>query len=241
MPDKQQPDELTPDQQPQGIQTPSWQKPYAAYLFDLDGTLVDTVPDINRALNHCLKDANLPEVPETLTRHWIGHGARVLVEQALAHHQIPDDEARVDAMHAVFLEFYQEHNADVSQPYPEVIRTLEALRAKDVTLCVVSNKLEHFCRSILEQLDMTKYFTQIIGGDTAALPKPDPAPIELCLSRIGCNKEDALYVGDSATDVNAARNAQVAVVCVRDGYNHGTPANELGADGVIDTFLELIS
>ncbi|MEM7096785.1 MAG: phosphoglycolate phosphatase [Pseudomonadota bacterium] len=217
-----------------------WRKPYQAYLFDLDGTLIDTAPDLNLALNHSLERAGLAQVPETLTRHWIGHGAKVMVEQALQYHEISDTGTLVNTMFDDFLEYYADHNAHLSKPYPTVLETLRTLYNQGKVLCVVTNKLEHFSRSILDQLDMSDYFAELIGGDTATKPKPDPAPIHLCLERISVPYQDALFVGDSATDVGAARNANMTVVCMRDGYNHGTPAHELGADGVIDRFEELL-
>ena len=139
-----------------------------------------------------------------------------------------------------FLEYYAVYNAELSQPYPTVIETLDTLTNQGTVLCVVTNKLENFSRSILESLNMNHFFAELIGGDTADKPKPDPAPIDLCLERINVQRDQALFVGDSITDVTAARNANMKVVCMRDGYNHGTPAIELGADGVIDQFAELL-
>lgn len=219
----------------------AWHKPYRGYLFDLDGTLIDTAPDLNAALNHCLGKAGLAAVPEALTRHWVGHGARVLVEQALQHHGVAPATSQVDVMHQDFLDFYAQHNADHSLPYPTVLATLTKLQTQNCSLCVVTNKLEQFSRRILDQLEMTHFFDQIIGGDTAAQPKPDPAPVELCLHRMGLSADQVLFVGDSVTDVKAARNAGVAVVCVADGYNQGVPAEQLGADGVINSFADLIT
>ena len=205
-----------------------WHKPYEAYLFDLDGTLIDTAPDLNRGLNHSLKLAQLPEVPESLTRHWIGHGAKVMVEQALAYHQVANAADLVEPMFNDFLEYYAVHNAELSQPYPTVIETLDTLSNQGKVLCVVTNKLESFSRSILESLNINHFFAELIGGDTADKPKPDPAPIDLCLERINVQRDQALFVGDSITDVNAARNANMTGVCMRDGYNHGTPAMGAG-------------
>lgn len=214
-------------------------KAYQAYLFDLDGTLVDTAPDINAALNHALGSAGLDAVDESLTRHWVGHGSRILVQQALLHQQGPED-ALAEVQRA-FLDFYEHHIADHSRPYPHVVECLTALRRRDARLAVVTNKMTRLTVPLLQALDLTALFHAVICGDTAERPKPaaDPALHACDVMEIGV--AEALFVGDSETDVACARAAGCDVVCVRDGYNHGTPAHELGADAVIDSFAELIS
>lgn len=219
----------------------AWYKPYQAYLFDLDGTLIDTAPDINAALNHTLKINDLPLVDEALTRHWIGHGARVLIEQALAHSPArstsPDD---ADDMLETFLDYYRKNLATLSAPYPEVLATLTALRARGAKLAVVTNKMAALTDPLIDEIGMADYFDLVISGDTAANPKPAPDPVLLSLEQLQVDKAQALFVGDSQTDVLAAQAAGTAVVCVREGYNHGQDISALDADGVIDTFAELI-
>ncbi|MEM7080173.1 MAG: phosphoglycolate phosphatase [Pseudomonadota bacterium] len=215
----------------------AWRQPYAAYLFDLDGTLIDTAPDLNLALNHCLAQAGLPGVDEAHTRHWVGHGARVLIEQALHHHQI---EHPIEPLFEAFLAFYVENVAVQSRFYPTVEDTLKQLRECGAQLAVVTNKLAHFSERLLQELGAREYFDTVIGGDTASAPKPDPAPIELCLQHLGVGVDDALFVGDSETDVRAAQAAGMRVVCLRDGYNHGIDVSTLHPDAVIDRFAELL-
>ncbi len=216
----------------------SWAS-YDAYLFDLDGTLVDTAPDINAALNFCLDRAGFDAVDEALTRHWVGHGARVLIGQALQHHHNAATE--VDVLLPDFLEYYSGHLADHSRIYPEVTDALTALRAKGAQLAVVTNKLTELSVPLLEQIGLAPYFDLVVCGDTAAAPKPDPAPVKYCLDRFGgLAPNRALFVGDSETDVNAANAAGVPVVCVRDGYNHGVDVTTLALNGVIDSFSELL-
>lgn len=212
---------------------------FAAYLFDLDGTLVDTVPDIDRALNHALTQNGFATVPQGLTRHWIGHGARALIQQALAHHRVATA-APVEEMLETFLDYYGRHLADFSQPYPGTREALGVLRDRRASLAVVTNKMTALSEPLLRQLGLHDFFDVVVCGDTAASPKPDPAPIFHACTTLRVDPTDSLFVGDSVTDVDAARNAGVAVVCMRDGYNHGTPANQLGADGVIDSLLELV-
>jgi len=220
---------------------------FRGYLFDLDGTLVDTAPDLNAALNHALTSHGLQPVDEALTRHWVGHGARVLVTQALAHQQRdghgsadPTAAADLDALLNGFIDHYQSHIADHSKIYPGVVETLEALRAGGSRLAVVTNKRTVLTEALLEILGLGTYFDAVVCGDTAALPKPAADPAVYACRALNLPADQVLFVGDSATDVACARAAGCAVVCVADGYNHGTPAHELGADAVITSFRELL-
>ena len=215
-----------------------WQRPYPGYLFDLDGTLVDTAPDISVALNTALERDGYQHVSEDHTRHWIGHGARVLLEQALDHQQQPHD--AIDSMLEVFIDHYRQHIADRSKPYPEVMATLEALRARGARLAVVTNKLTSLSVAILEALEMKQFFAVLVCGDSTREPKPAAAPAIYAGKQLKLQMDDVLFVGDSQTDVDCARAAGCAVVCVPDGYNHGTHAAAFGADGVIETFKDLV-
>ena len=219
------------------------QRRFSGYLFDLDGTLVDTAPDIDAALNVALADAGLPTVDESLTRHWVGHGSRVLVEQALTFHGVPElveDTATMDAMLATFIGYYSAHIADHSEPYPGTLDTLARLGERGAGLAVVTNKLEVLSRQVLDALDLTQHFKAIVCGDTLPVNKPDAGPALHACEVLGIDVADSLFVGDSNTDVECARAAGCAIVCMRDGYNHGTPAEQLGADAVIDSLSELI-
>ncbi len=213
-------------------------KPYSGYLFDLDGTLVDTAPDINAALNHAFGQHGLPGVTESVTRHWIGHGARALITQALAPRRLEEDPTEI--LLEVFLEHYRRHIADRSRPYPGVETTLETLRARGARLAVVTNKLTELSEPLLAALDLAGYFDVIVCGDTTGQPKPAADPALFACSAIAVPPVDALFVGDSNADVACARAAGCPVVVVRDGYNHGIPAAELGADAVIESFSDLV-
>lgn len=220
--------------------TQSWQREYDGYLFDLDGTLVDTAPDLAAALNYCLAQMNLAAVDISLTRHWVGHGARMLITQALGHHGISDEQT-VDRMLPVFLDHYGENLAEHSEIYPGVTATLAALQARGARLAVVTNKMARLSEPLLEQIGLAQYFELIVCGDTASAPKPDPAPVFYCLERFELTAGQALFVGDSNTDVLAANAAGMPVICVRDGYNHGVDVTTLAVDGVIDRFDELLA
>jgi len=216
---------------------------YAAYLFDLDGTLVDSAPDITAALNAALNAVDKPVVDEALTRHWVGHGSRVLIERALAHvdaaNAVADERTMARAMDA-FIAHYRGHIADASRPYPGVADALDALTQHGARLAVVTNKLSSLSEQLLLALRLRPYFAVVVGGDTLAKRKPDAAPALYACRHMNVIASDALFVGDSTTDVETARAAGCPVVCVRDGYNQGTPAEQLGADGVIDSLIELL-
>jgi phosphoglycolate phosphatase len=167
----------------------------------------------------------------------VGHGAKVLIEQALAHF---DTSADIDALLPRFLAFYEANIAVNSTPYPDVVTTLQTLRRSHAKLAVVTNKLTHLTETLLATIQMRDLFDLVVCGDTTPTPKPDPAPVQYCLDRFGVAAADALYVGDSETDVVAAKAARVPVVCVRDGYNHGIDVATLEPDGIIDTFAELL-
>lgn len=209
------------------------------YLFDLDGTLVDTAPDLMRALNHALATADLPSVDEALTRHWVGHGVRAMLQAAFAHHAQDLAPERVDALEASCVGYYGAHVADYSRPYPHVIETLAVL-AERAPLAVVTNKPTALSESLLEALDMTRFFGVIVGRGTTANPKPDAAPALYACESLGVDPASALFVGDSETDVACARAAGCAVAIYRHGYNHGIAPEALGADRVIDSFADLV-
>lgn len=212
---------------------------YRAYLFDLDGTLIDTAPDLHRALNETLAAAGFTPAELSQTRHWIGHGARAMLASALATHNADQDEV-LDTLLPDFLRRYQANPVQESEIYPTVIETLPALRALPAKLGVVTNKATRFTLPILDALNLTTWFDEIVCGDTTDEPKPSAKPVHFALQAMNVAPEHALFVGDSNTDVLAARAAGVQVVCVRDGYNQGQDVGELDVDGVIDRFSELI-
>ena len=215
---------------------------YRAYLFDLDGTLVDTAPDIHRALNVALDEHGFPTVHEAHTRHWIGHGARALVSQALASLEIAQpDTATLDAVHEHFLDYYVLHIADHSRPYPGAREALQTLRLRGAKLAVVTNKITTLSLSLLDTLGLSEHFASIVCGDTTEHPKPHPSPVHYACEQLGVAADhEVLFVGDSRTDVEAARNAGIPVWCVRDGYNHGVRPEDLGADAIIDSLMALV-
>ena len=213
---------------------------YDAYLFDLDGTLVDSAPDIGAALNYSLQQASLPVVSLDLVRHWIGHGSRTLVRQALLHLQMQPENRLIDQLLGPFLSYYVEHIADHSQLYPNTTATLLELKQRGARLAIVTNKLTELSLPLLTALDLKTHFDLIVCGDTTAKPKPAPDPIQHVLDLFKVGPEQALMIGDSDADIGAARAARVDVVCLRDGYNHGVDVASLNPDKVVDSIKELL-
>ena len=212
---------------------------YSAYLFDLDGTLVDTAPDLSRALNHTLSLAGLAAVDESLTRHWVGHGVRAMLEAAFDHLGLRPAAGDLDRHQATLVDHYAAHIADYSQPYSTVVDTLRIL-AERAPLAVVTNKPTDLSNRLLAALDLHRFFRVVVGRGSTKRFKPDPQPALFACERIGMPPRQALFVGDSETDVRCARAAGCPVVLYRYGYNHGKDPDDLGADRVIDSFDALV-
>ena len=212
---------------------------FAGYLFDLDGTLVDTAPDLMHALNHVLDSAQLPRVDEPTTRHWVGHGVRAMLAAALAHHDTSASEEQLDALFDACLSYYGDHVCEGSQPYPTVRETVTELAAQ-VPLAVVTNKPTDLAEKLLAALDMRRYFGSVVGRGTTRSHKPSAEPALYACAELGIDVADVLFVGDSATDVACARAAGCPVALYRHGYNHGQNPETLGADWVIDSMAALL-
>ena len=193
---------------------------YPAYLFDLDGTLVDSAPDINGALNVALERAGYPPVDEDSTRNWVGYGSRVLLEQALKHHgaeTLIADAPTMARLVKTFIDHYSAHIADKSHPYDGVVDALYGLKQRGARLAIVTNKLGILSRQLLEALRLDEFFDALVCGDTLPQRKPDAEPARHACRMLNTAQNDALFVGDSITDVETARAAGCPIVCVRAG------------------------
>lgn len=213
-------------------------KRWAAYLFDLDGTLVDSAPDIHAALNHTLQHAGLKPVELALTRDFVGMGSRALIKRALDHHGITDVDP--EPMLERFLHYYENNISVHSKPFPGTVETLVTLAASGAKLAVVTNKYINLSEAVLRDLDLRKYFTCVVGSESTPNPKPAADPALHACSALGVAPADALFIGDASPDVGCARAAGCPVVVRRDGYNNGIPAVELGADAVIESIADLL-
>lgn len=207
-------------------------------MFDLDGTLVETAPEIRDAVNDTLRRFDLPEVSQQQVNDWIGHGTRELLVQALAHsgHTSAAAVRASDSLGLIAAEFdrhYQRRCGTRSQLYPQVRETLSALRRKGVKLAVVTNKEGRYTQTVLDAHQLAPLLDLVVSGDTLPTKKPDPAGIQSCLARFGVPKHRALFVGDSSIDVATARNAGVAVWALPYGYNMGQPIEACAPDRVI--------
>jgi phosphoglycolate phosphatase len=210
----------------------------AVIAFDLDGTLVETAPDLIGALNVVLGELGLPHVPVASARALVGQGARKLIERGFAAAGRPLDEAEIGGLVARFIAAYRARIADESHPYPGLIETLDELRAAGAILCVCTNKRSDLSLALLDALNLTHRFAAIVGADRAPRPKPDPSHVLAAIAAAGGDPAFALMVGDSSNDVDSAKAANVPVVAVTFGYTQ-TPARDLGADAAIDRFDEL--
>lgn len=207
-------------------------------LFDLDGTLVDTAPDLAAAMNHVLHSLGRAPLPVDDVRHLVGHGARALIARGLAATGDPVPQLVEPAM-PLFLEYYAAHIADASRAFDGVERALDALAAAGCTLAICTNKPTHLAVSLVAALGWQGRFAAVIGHDSAPRPKPDAAHVHATLVACAGDAGNAAFVGDSATDVGAARNAGLPVVLVSFGFTD-VPAHQLGGDVVIDHFDALL-
>lgn len=210
-------------------------------MFDLDGTLVDSVPDLAAAIDAMLLQLGRAPAGIARVRDWIGNGAPVLVRRALAGQM---DHTAVDAGEAehaleLFMQAYAGGHA-LTTVYPGVTQTLAWLRAQDVALAVITNKPERFVEPLLDELGLGGHFRWIVGGDTLPRQKPDPAGLLHVLRLAGVEPAQALFVGDSRNDIRAARAAGVVCVGLRYGYNHGEPIENENPDLVLDDLRELL-
>lgn len=207
----------------------------AVIAFDLDGTLVDTAPDLLDTLDLILVEAGAAPLPHEETRKMIGAGVKALVTRGLDAAGVTIDQPTFHRLEAQFLEHYAAHIADRSRPFPGLVAALDELSARGYALAVCTNKLEYLARMLLDRLDLTGRFAFITGGDTYPVKKPDAQHLLGTIAGAGGTVQRAVMVGDSMTDVLTARNARVPSIVVPFGYTD-IPAEELGGDAFINHF-----
>lgn len=217
--------------------------PFDGVVFDLDGTLIDSVPDLALALNILLDEEGLPHVRHEQVPGFVGQGARVLVTKAMAAvgRPIPDEgtgAAELDRLNDRFVAIYESKPADGTRPYDGALEVLRALHARGVPVGVCTNKPHGATLGVLEALGMAPLISAVVGGGLVPQKKPDPAPLLLTLERMGVVPGRAVMVGDTPYDVGAARAAGLPIVLVDFGYSPVPPA-EAGADVLISSLAEL--
>jgi phosphoglycolate phosphatase len=206
--------------------------------FDLDGTLVDTAPDLMGTLNTVLGEEGLPPLAYETAPLLVGRGAKVMLERGFAADGRPLEEPDTSRLFARFIEVYLGRIADHSAPFEGVIASLDALEAQGAILAICTNKRTDLSLALLDKLDLTKRFKAIVGADLAPRAKPDASHLLHTIELAGGLPTRAVMVGDSINDVLAAKNAGVPVVVVSFGYTD-VPARDLGGDVLIDRFDEL--
>ena len=211
-------------------------------MFDLDGTLVDSVPDLAAAVDAMLLQLGRPPAGVERVRLWVGNGAQVLVRRALAdsleHERV--DAAAAEAAHGLFMAAYAESHAGTTV-YPGVRECLDWLAGRDIALALITNKPSQFVAPLLAEVRLDGYFRWTVGGDTLPVQKPDPAALFWVMERAGCAPARTLFIGDSRNDVLAARAAGVTCVALSYGYNHGRPIAEEGPALVLDDLSRLVA
>jgi phosphoglycolate phosphatase len=207
-------------------------------VFDLDGTLVDTAPDLINALNFILDREGLPAVPLASARNMIGAGARKLIERGLELEgraaSVPD----ITRLTADFIDYYAAHIADASRPFDGLEAALDELAERGYRLAVCTNKLEWLSKRLLDELGLSPRFAAICGADTFGVAKPDPAILRQTIARAGGNPSVAIMVGDAGTDIGVARRTGVPVIGVSFGYTD-VPMADLKPDRLIAHMGEL--
>jgi len=212
--------------------------PSPTLVLDLDGTLVDTAPDLVTTLNVILTSEGLPPLDFATARKFVGYGARVMINAGFrACGAIPEDE-QLDRLFLVYLAHYSDHIADYSEPFPGVAESLDRFSKAGWTLAVCTNKQETPAKLLLTRLGLADRFAFIAGHDTFGTPKPDPRALLRTLAEAGGDPAAAIMVGDSDVDIATGRAAGVPVVGVSFGYSQ-TPIADLGPDAAIDHFDQL--
>lgn len=210
-----------------------------AVVIDLDGTLLDTAPDLAHAAELMMAELNMPSVPLATIKTYIGNGVSRLVKRVLTGSMDAEpDAALFDRAYPLYQKHYGAHVSLHSRPFPGVVEGLQALRAMGVHVACITNKAEVFTIPLLRDTGLLDYFELVLSGDTLPKRKPDPMPLLHACKHFGIEPGELLLIGDSLNDTQAARAAGSPVFCVPYGYNRGRPVAELDQDAVVPSLLE---
>lgn len=209
-------------------------------VFDLDGTLVDSAPDLAYAVDETLREFDLPEVGEQRVRGWIGNGVNMLVQRAMSGEMHPAEEPPLfaDAFQR-FQQIYEDNLCDRGRFYPGVIEGLGQLRESEFKLACITNKHSRFTLPLLERTELAGYFDFIVCGDSFEERKPHPLPLLKTATHFDAEPSDSIMVGDSINDIQAARAADFQAIGVPYGYHNGKTMEELAPDAVVESISEL--
>lgn len=209
-------------------------------LIDLDGTMVDSVPDLAYCTDEMMKALGRPAWGEAKVRMWVGNGVERLVMRALTNELWVDpDPAEFEKALPIYMELYANNTSGRSCLYEGVVEGLEYLKASGIKIGCVTNKAAAFTVPLLKDMAIYDRFDLVVSGDTTAKKKPDPMPLLYAAEQLGVAAADCLMVGDSMHDVQAARNAGFQVVCVPYGYNHGQDILEAKPDDLVESLADL--
>ena len=209
--------------------------------FDLDGTLVDSLPDLALSVNQAFAEIGLPQAPEELVLTWIGNGADVRISRAIAWSGATLDDEQVKQLKRRFGFYYGENICNKSRLFPHVKETLEKLKAQGYILAVVTNKPTKHVQPVLAAFGIDHLFSELLGGQSLPAIKPHPAPLYYLCGKFGIYPKQLLFVGDSKNDILAAHNAGCAVIGLTYGYNYNIPIRESNPDWVFDDFADILT
>ena len=215
------------------MHTPGDVQSTRAVLFDLDGTLLHTSPDLAAAANDALAECALPAIDAAIVERFVGAGIDELVRRCLAHLGLAKDGALFEALREAYMRHYEAQNGVRARPYPGVVEGLAAMRAMGLLLGVCTNKSARFTLPLLERSDLAHWFSVVVCGDTTARKKPHPDMIEYAARQWDTSVAHLVMIGDSANDAAAARAAGCRVWVVPYGYNGGEPVQDLNCDGIV--------
>lgn len=207
-------------------------------VFDLDGTLIDTAPDLAAATNHVMARLGLAAVDEHDIRPWVGHGALKMIEQAARAHGRTLSEPELYDLFEIFILYYSDNIAVASRPYDGVVAALTTFKERGASLAVCTNKLERHARQVISELGLAKFFSALTGRDSLGVYKPDPGHLTGTIALAGGTPERAIMIGDSETDIKTAKAAGIPVVAVTFGYSV-EPVASFAPDITIDHFSQL--